>query len=168
MLSLPVLLLNQNYQPLNICDVRRAIVLLDRGKAELLLNGRGEVHTTLRTIAVPSVIRLAYMVRRPVLQRRLSRREVFIRDGYTCQYCGKETRELTLDHVVPRHSGGPHAWDNVVAACIPCNHRKAGHTLQQVNMRPAREPSVPRPDPYALFHHRPVAEEWRTFVPWLS
>jgi 5-methylcytosine-specific restriction endonuclease McrA len=168
MLNLPVLLLNQNYEPLNICNVRRAMVLLDRGKAEPLANGRGELHTATRAIPVPSVIRLAYMVRRPLtLRRRLSRREVFARDGYTCQYCGKETRELTLDHVVPRHRGGSHSWENVVAACIPCNHRKAGLTLQEAGMRLRREPQPPRPNPYAILHNRPILEEWRPFAPWV-
>ena len=167
MINLPVLLLNQNYEPLNVCNVRRAMVLLDRGKAELLTNGRGEIHTTTQTIPVPSVIRLAHLVRRPILQRRLSRREVFVRDGYMCQYCGKETRDLTLDHVVPRHRGGAHVWENVVAACIPCNHRKAGHILAKANMSLLREPRVPRPDPYALFHHRTILAEWRPFAPWL-
>ncbi len=167
MINLPVLLLNQSYEPLNICNVRRAMVLLDRGNAELLINGRGEIHTSTHSIPVPSVIRLAHLVRRPILPRRMSRREIFVRDGYTCQYCGKETRDLTLDHVLPRHRGGAHAWENVVAACIPCNHRKGGHILAKANMRLRKEPRAPRPDPYALFHHRTILAEWRPFAPWL-
>jgi 5-methylcytosine-specific restriction endonuclease McrA len=166
-ISLPVLVLNQNYDPLNICNVRRAIVLLDRGKAEMLSDGRGDLRTPTRTFPIPSVIRLEHMVRRPILQRRLSRREVFLRDSNLCQYCGKESRDLTLDHVIPRHRGGEHSWDNVVAACIPCNHRKAGHTLQGAGMRLLRAPRAPKPDPYALFHHRAILEEWRPFAPWL-
>ena len=124
----PVLVLNQNYQPLNVCTVRRAVVLLDVGKAELLQDGRGWLRTTATSFPLPSVIRLVYLIRRPLLQRRLSRREVFLRDNYTCLYCGRETRQLTLDHVIPRYRGGAHTWENVVSACMACNHRKAGRT----------------------------------------
>ena len=166
MVSAPVLVLNQNYQPLNVCNVRRAVVLLDRGKAELLVNGRGEVHTPRVTFLTPSVIRLVYLVHRPFLQRRLSRREVFARDNLTCQYCGRQGRHLTLDHVIPRFRGGAHAWENVVTACIPCNHRKAGRTPKEAGMSLLREPRAPRPNPYYLFHRRTLQEEWLQFMPW--
>ncbi|GIW07893.1 MAG: hypothetical protein KatS3mg060_2698 [Dehalococcoidia bacterium] len=95
----PVLVLNQNYEPLNVTSARRAIVLLDRGKAEVLEHGRGTVRSTSQSHPLPSVIRLIYLIRRPRPQVRLSRREVFLRDGYTCQYCGVKSRDLTLDHV---------------------------------------------------------------------
>lgn len=166
LLNSPVLVLNQNYVPLNVCNVRRAVILLGRGKAELLENGRGEIKTVRRSFPIPSVIRLFYMVKRPLMNRRLSRRAVFARDGYTCQYCGVETRELTLDHIKPRSRGGPHVWENVVSACIPCNHRKAGLTPGQANMRLLRQPRAPHPNPYYLFDHRHILEEWRQFIPW--
>ena len=166
-LNTSVLLLNQNYEPLNICSVRRAICLLGGGKASLLENGRGELRTPSRAIPIPSVIRLEYMVRRPFLRQRLTRREVFLRDGYTCQYCAKPSRELTLDHVVPRHRGGAHTWENMVSACIPCNHRKAGRTPGEARMRLLKEPRAPRANPYVLFHHCQPQEGWRKFVPWL-
>ena len=162
----PVLILNQNYAPLNVCNVKRAVVLLGRGTAELLINGRGEIHTPALSFLAPSVIRLMALVRRPLLQRRLSRREVFVRDRYVCQYCGKEEKKLTLDHVVPRYRGGAHSWENVVAACIPCNHRKAGHTPKEAGMSLLREPRAPRPNPYYLFRHRTLLEEWLQFIPW--
>ena len=166
--STPVLVLNQNYQPLNVCNVRRAFVLLGRGRAELLVNGRGEVHTPTAAYPAPSVIRLMSFVRRPLLQRRLSRREVFARDGYLCQYCGRESRQLTLDHVLPRFRGGPHSWENVVTACIPCNHRKAGRTPKEAGMVMRQEPRVPRPNPYHLFNHRQLQDEWIQFMPWAT
>jgi len=108
------------------------------------------------------------MVRRPFLQRRLSRREVFQRDNHTCQYCGQSGKELTLDHVVPRHRGGSHAWENVVSACVRCNHRKAGRSPKEAGMKLLREPRAPRPNPYAFIHHHQGREEWRPFLPWLS
>ena len=156
-----------NYEPLNICTVRRAVVMLWIGKAELVENGRGELRALELTIPVPSVIRIMRMVRKPLLRRKLSRREVFLRDRYTCQYCGRETRELTLDHVVPRYRGGEHSWTNVVSACIPCNHRKAGHTPAEASMRLLRAPAVPPANPYHVFlHYTPKMEEWSKFIPW--
>ncbi len=123
---LPVLVLNQNYEPLNVCNVRRAIVLLDRGKAEIIENGRGYIYSPAAKFEIPSVIRLVYLIRRPRPQGRLTRRDIFLRDNFTCQYCHNPTKDLTLDHVMPRHRGGGHSWENVVAACKGCNHRKAG------------------------------------------
>ena len=164
----PVLVLNQNYQPLNICNARRAILLLGRGKAELLLNGRGNVHSVSQTVPIPSVVRLVYMVKRPPIRRRLSRQAAFHRDGFACQYCGQPSRELTLDHIKPRSKGGKHVWENVVSACIPCNHRKAGLTPREANMRLLRQPSAPRPNPYYLFQHRSIQDDWRQFMPWVD
>ena len=166
MLNIPVLVLNQNYEPLNLCHARRAVVLLGRGKAELLINGRGEIRTPRVVFPAPSVIRLVQMVKRPLLQRRLSRREIFVRDNHSCQYCGLEGRDLTLDHVIPRFRMGAHTWENVVAACIPCNHRKAGRTPREAGMKLLREPRAPRPNPYSLLMRRPLQEEWFQFMPW--
>ena len=167
-LASPVLVLNQNYQPLNVCNGRRAVLLLFRGKAELLANGRGEVRSVSGAVPYPSVIRLVYMVKRPLMRRRLSRRAVFYRDGFTCQYCGVESGDLTLDHIFPRSRGGTHVWENIVSCCIPCNHKKAGLTLREANMRLKSKPTAPRPNPYYLFHHRTIMEEWRPFMPWLE
>ena len=124
-----VLVLNQNFEPLNICNIRRAFVLVHRGKAEVLEQGERGIRTATRVMPRPSVIKLSYMVKRPRPQVRLSRREIFMRDDYQCQYCGSRARELTLDHVMPKHRGGGHSWDNLVSACRPCNHRKGGKTV---------------------------------------
>ncbi len=167
-LTSAVLVLNQNYQPLNICNGRRAVLLIFRGKAELLANGRGEVRSVSGSVPCPSVIRLVYMVKRPLTRRRLSRRAVFYRDGFACQYCGAESVELTLDHVYPRSKGGPHVWENIVSCCIPCNRKKSRLTLREANMRLERKPTAPRPNPYYLFHHRRILDEWRPFMPWME
>jgi 5-methylcytosine-specific restriction endonuclease McrA len=166
MINSPVLVLNQNYQPFNVCNVKRAFVLLGHGKAELLVDGMGIVRSISQVFPVPSVIRLMHMVKRPPMHRRLSRRAVFYRDGFACQYCGKPAKELTLDHILPRSRGGQHIWENVASACIPCNHRKAGLTPKEAHMRLRREPKAPRPNPYYLFHHRTIMDEWRQFIPW--
>jgi 5-methylcytosine-specific restriction endonuclease McrA len=162
------LVLNQNYQPLNICDVRRAVSLMGRGKAESLLASGHFLRSATAWHELPAVIRLVYLVKRPLHRRRLSRHEVFVRDGFRCLYCGARTRDLTLDHVAPRSQGGAHAWDNVVSACKSCNHRKAGRTPQQAGMKLLIEPREPRPNPYAFFHVERVQQSWRPFLPWLD
>jgi 5-methylcytosine-specific restriction endonuclease McrA len=166
MVDSPVLVLNQNYQPLNICQARRAVVLLYWDKAEIVENGQGLIRSANHIFPLPSVIRLVYLVKRPYSQKKLSRMEVFNRDQYICLYCGRGSRELTLDHVIPRHRGGQHIWENVVSACVPCNRRKAGRTPAEAGMRPLREPSAPRgggfyiPYQYLQSHH-----EWQRFLP---
>jgi 5-methylcytosine-specific restriction endonuclease McrA len=164
--NLPVLVLNQNYEPLNICRARRAVVLVYQGKAEMLENGTGFIHSAAQTFDVPSVIRLAYMIKRPRPKRRLNRLEVFSRDLYTCQYCGREGRQLTLDHVIPRHQGGEHTWENVVSACIPCNRHKAGRTPEQAGMRLICRPSPPRDKlPFYIPHQLKSQLGWQKYLP---
>lgn len=161
-----VLVLNQNYEPLNVCNARRAFSLIDRGKAEVLEHGEGALHSASYIFRLPSVIRLVYHIRRPRPQMRLSRREVFLRDRYTCQYCAKKTHELTLDHVLPRHRGGPHSWENVVSACKQCNHRKAGRTPREAHMELLREPFRPRANSFFIFSRYFEAQDgWRKFIP---
>jgi 5-methylcytosine-specific restriction endonuclease McrA len=117
------------------------------------------------TIPLPSVIRLAGHVKRPQAQRRLTRREVFLRDRLACQYCGKITRQLTVDHVVPRYRGGENTWKNVVSACIPCNHRKAGRTPEEAGMRLLHEPGPPPSNPYyAFYRYLERRPEWGLFL----
>ena len=107
----PVLVLNQNYQPLNICSARRALILMGRGKAEPIINGSGEVRSVADIFPLPSVVRLYYMVKKPLVRRKLSRQALFYRDNFTCQYCGKGTKKLTIDHIQPRCKGGKHTWE---------------------------------------------------------
>lgn len=161
-----VLVLNQNYEPLNVCNVKRAVVLVLRGKAEVIEMAADVIRTARVALPLPSVIRLVSLVRRPRPRVRLSRKEIFARDGWTCVYCGKQTRELTLDHVMPRHRGGGHSWENLVAACKPCNHRKAGRTPAEARMHMLRDPAPPRVSVYyAFFPYLGSREEWRPFVP---
>ncbi len=151
-----VLVLNQNYEPLHVCNVRRAVVLVARGKAEVI-DRLDRAKALLRSVSgehdVPSVIRMVYFIRRPRPVMRLSRREVFIRDRFVCQYCGRRTtfKELTLDHVVPRFRGGAHSWENLVSACRGCNHRKAGRTPREARMTLRTEPRRPSVTSASLF-----------------
>ena len=162
----PVLVLNQNYQPLNICSVRRAIVLMGRGKAEPIVNGRGEIRSSSKAFPMPSVVRLYYMVKKPMVERRLSRQALFYRDNFTCQYCGISTKKLTIDHMIPRSRNGKHVWENVVSACMNCNHHNAERTPKEAQMSLLRLPAAPKPNPYYIFYHRKLEDEWSPFIPW--
>jgi len=162
----PVLVLSQSYEAVNICHVRRAIVLILRGKAEMLENGLGFIHSASDIFPIPSVIKLATMVRRPRTERKLTRFGVFHRDHYTCQYCGKTSHQLTIDHVVPRLQGGEHTWENVVSACVACNRRKAGRTPKQANMKLVRQPRQPRSNIsfYIPLHYQQRLSEWQKYL----
>jgi len=162
-----VLLLNADYEPLNVCDVRRAFRLVFGEKAEVIQYDHHEVTTVRVSYRAPSVIRLQHHIRRPRPRVRLSRREIFARDHHACQYCGRQGVELTLDHINPRHRGGAHSWDNLVAACTGCNHRKGGKTLDEARMRLLRQPHEPRCDVYSLFTPYlidPRNEAWRDYL----
>jgi 5-methylcytosine-specific restriction endonuclease McrA len=163
-----VLVLNQNYEPLNVCNARRALVLVNGGKAEVLEHGEVPIRTPTRHYPRPTVIRLVYLITRPRPRVRLTRREVFLRDHHTCQYCGLRTRDLTLDHVVPRHRGGRHSWQNLVSACRSCNHRKGGRTPEEARMQLRRQPFEPRASSYYLFHQYLESDHfqvWHKFIP---
>jgi 5-methylcytosine-specific restriction endonuclease McrA len=167
MVNLPVLVLNQNYEPLNVCRARRALVLVDRGKADMLENGTGFIHSAANTYPIPSVIRLVYMIKRPRPHRKLTRLEIFNRDKHTCQYCGKPTNHLTLDHVIPKHRGGEHSWENVVSACVPCNRRKAGKTPTEAGMKLLHNPQPPRDGNYFYipYQYRKSQSLWQKYLP---
>ena len=136
-----VLVLNQNYEPLNVCNLPRAFRLVFGEKAEVIEYDHQIIRTPRTEYHAPSVIRLQYQVRRPRPRVKLTRREIFARDRHTCQYCGRQGHDLTLDHIVPRHRGGGHTWENLVTACKACNHRKGGKTLEEARL-PAQPPAV--------------------------
>ena len=161
----PVLVLNQSYEPLAVCRARRAVVLIFQGKAEMLEDGLGYMHSITNTVPIPSVIRLGQMVRRPRRERKMSRYEIFNRDKYTCQYCGEQSRHLTLDHVIPRFRGGQHTWENVVSACVDCNRRKAGRTPKEANMKLIRQPLPPNGSHLFVVPHQYMnkRDEWRKY-----
>lgn len=164
-LSQPVLLLNVNYEPLHVCNTRRALALLIAGKAEIIMNGRGTIHSATGEFDMPSVIKLGYMVRRPRTNVSLSKREILRRDDYTCQYCGRQSSMLTIDHVIPRRLGGQHIWTNVVAACPTCNRHKGGKTPESANMVLRRKPSEPSSSAmYRFGTHLETHDEWAEFI----
>lgn len=161
------LLLNANYEPLNLCDLRRAYSLISLGKADILHQHEEEIMTGSASWPAPSVVRMRYQVKRPVPRLRLTRHSVLARDRYTCQYCGAK-RDLTIDHVVPRWMGGPHTWDNLVACCRRCNLRKGDKTPKQANMKLKRTPRRPKFIPYLSLNQYIKAvqrDEWSFYLP---
>jgi len=161
------LVLNQSYEPLNVCRARRALSLIFSGKAEMVENGSGYIYTARTSYPVPTVIRLAYLVKRPRPQPRLSRVEIFVRDNYTCQYCGKHNHQLTLDHVIPRNQNGQHTWENLVSACAACNRKKAGRTPEQAHMKLLNKPVRPAASIYYCipYHYLETQLNWRKYLP---
>lgn len=165
LLNGPVLILNVNFEPLHVCNTKRALALVLDGKAETILNGRGVVRSCTAVFEVPSVIRLSYMIKRPRPRISLSKREILRRDDFTCQYCGRKVIHLTIDHVIPRHQGGPHTWQNLVAACMPCNRRKGGKSPAEANMRLRRQPFEPKATAvYRFSNHVRKNQEWAQFI----
>lgn len=161
----PVLVLNANFEPIHVCSTHRAISLILTGKADLVMNGRGEIHTVSRSYPRPTIIRLENMVHRPRPRVKLTKREILRRDGYICQYCGQRSPILTIDHVMPRHMGGNYTWENLVTACAPCNHRKGGRTLEQAHMTLLRHPSEPPASAtYFFARHLVENQEWMPFI----
>ncbi len=141
-----VLVLNATYEPINVCSLQRAVVLVLKNKAEVLERAARKLRSAAADHAYPLVIRLVYFVRVPRNEsRKISRRAVFARDGYECQYCGAASH-LTMDHVIPRSRGGGSSWDNVVTSCAPCNLRKGNRLPHEINMHPRTTPRPPRPD----------------------
>ncbi len=160
-----VLVLNANFEPINVCNIQRALGLMLTDKASLVLNGRGVLHTARTTYPIPSIIRLQNMVSAPRPEVPLSRREIYRRDHYTCQYCGKTTTTLTIDHVIPRSLGGKHEWTNLVAACPSCNHRKGGRLLKDTGMSLLHPPKMPSMSARYVFARQLDANrEWEQFL----
>lgn len=160
-----MLVLNATYEPVNVCTVRRAVVLLLKEKAKIVEQAEHELHSATRSICRPVVIRLATYVRIPrdTHRRKITRRAVFARDAWTCQYCGSRS-QLTVDHVIPRSKGGSSTWNNIVAACAPCNRRKGDLLPRQVGMRLARPPRTPNPNVFIQVASPTIPASWRRYL----
>jgi 5-methylcytosine-specific restriction endonuclease McrA len=157
------LVLNATYEPLCVVPSRRAVVLVLDDKAEIVHASGEAMHSERLSVDVPSVIRLRYLVKVPYRRRAaLNRRAVFARDGHRCQYCGGAAE--SIDHVVPRSRGGDHAWENVVAACRPCNVRKRDRLLHETTMRLRKRPSVPRELTWVAVAVGRVPEHWEPYL----
>jgi 5-methylcytosine-specific restriction endonuclease McrA len=157
------LVLNATYEPLAIVPRRRAVVLVLADKAEVVQETDDAFHSAHLTVVVPSVVRLRRFVRVPYQRRvAVSRRAVMARDNSACQYCGHPAD--SIDHVVPRSRGGVHSWDNVVAACRPCNLRKRDRLVHEAGMRLRRMPRAPMGTAWLLLTAGGVPGDWLPFL----
>ena len=160
-----VLVLNASYEPLNVCTVRRAHVLVFKGKAEVIERLDVPLTSATSTFPWPHVIRLVTYVRVPrAVQRKISRRALFARDGWRCVYCGSSAGRLTLDHVVPRSRGGDSVWENVVTSCAPCNLRKGNRLPHEVHMELTHPPRAPAPVLFIRLASPKIPVRWQPYL----
>lgn len=159
-----VLVLNASYEPLNITNWKRAVVLLVKGKAEQLEHDGRMIY---KSFPLPSVIRLRNYVRVPYKEIPLTRRNILERDRQTCQYCKYKGDQLTLDHIIPRSRGGGDSWENLVAACVNCNIKKGNRTPKEAQMPLIKQPRKP----YSSLHFELIKctkgnlnQEWKKYV----
>lgn len=160
-----VLVLNATYEPINVCTVRRAIVLMLKGRAEVIEQYDRELHAENFTMTQPAVIRLVSYVKLPLnrFSRKITRRAIFARDDWECQYCG-QGGTLTVDHVIPRSKGGGTSWENVVASCAPCNRRKGDKLPAQANMHPRIEPRQPKATIFIHVASPTIPSAWQQYL----
>lgn len=157
------LVLNATEEPLSVVSTRRAAVLVLTGKADIVHADQGWLRSEHERLPVPSVVRLRYFVRVPFQRRAaLNRRAVFARDDHRCQYCHGPAE--SIDHVVPRSRGGGHDWENVVAACRPCNVRKRDRYLEDTSMRLRSTPRAPRHLSWLVVAVGEIPEPWARYV----
>jgi 5-methylcytosine-specific restriction endonuclease McrA len=163
-LNRSVLVLNQNYEPIAICNARKAVILVYLGKAEIVESVDAEIRSVSLSIDFPSVVRLQIYIYKPFSPVILSRKNILRRDRSTCQYCEKKAAPLTVDHIIPKTFGGKDTWDNLVCACLRCNNRKGNQTPDQAGMKLLKKPNRPsRLFFLQIFIDKPH-ESWRPYL----
>jgi len=161
--------LNASYEPLNVTTLRRAHVLVYKGKAEVIEELDRALCSATSTFQWPHVIRLVHYVRVPrAIQRKISRRALFARDGWRCVYCGSNGGRLTLDHVVPKSRGGDSVWENVVTSCATCNHKKGNRLPHEVEMHLRVKPRPPNPALFIQLAAPKIPDRWLPYLPSVS
>lgn len=159
-----VLVLNQDYRAISICNVQRAFVLVYLEKADLVVAKNGtQIHTPAAAYPWPSIVRLKRYVVFPYRRVLLSRKNVLRRDAHRCQYCG-DRDSLTIDHVLPRSRGGKDAWENLVAACVPCNNKKGSLTPDEAGMSLRRKPFRPSHVMFIRDYVGDLEDEWKPYL----
>jgi 5-methylcytosine-specific restriction endonuclease McrA len=160
-----VLVLNNSFQPLHVCQARRALVLVMLGKAEVVeYADHVFVSSVSQKFRLPSVVRLGVYIAADRRTVSLNRRNVMRRDGYCCQYCGSTREPLTTDHVIPRSRNGEDTWENLVTACVACNNRKGGRTPEMAGMKLLRQPRRPNYFTFIRYYHPVSQDKWRPYL----
>jgi 5-methylcytosine-specific restriction endonuclease McrA len=162
-----VLLLDSTYEPLKVISWMKAMRLIVSGGAEIVEESDEQlIRSASKTWRMPSVIRQFNKFKRKK-DVQFSRINIYLRDGWTCQYCGKrkQTSELTFDHVTPRAAGGQTTWTNIVAACQPCNHKKANRTPERARMALIKQPIKPRWLPsQIILRLKTIPKKWQPYI----
>lgn len=159
-----VLLLNQDYTPLTVCSVQRAFMLIYLKKADLVTEiQEKQLRSVTQTFPFPSVIKVKYYINIPYKGVVMSRHNIFKRDGGKCQYCGT-SKELTIDHVVPRSKGGKSTWTNLVTACKKCNSRKSDFALEKVGMKLIKAPIKPSYITFLRMNNGAYRDDWAPYL----
>jgi 5-methylcytosine-specific restriction endonuclease McrA len=161
------LVLTPWYLPYRVVSWQDAVTMTYLEKVDLVVAYGEKIRSPSISIDMPAVIRMRKKVKTGSYRIRFSRRNIFMRDGYRCMYCGDRlTRsQLTFDHVLPRSQGGRTEWENILSACTHCNTKKGNRTPAQAGMSPIRMPYKPKTlpvrTPYIELEH--VPREWRDF-----
>lgn len=163
-LNREVLVLNQNYHPHLICTAKRAICLIYLGKVEVLENYRDFVHSPRLTFPLPSVIKLEKYVTVRGNDIVLSRKNILKRDQHQCQYCGRRSVPMTIDHVIPKEKGGKEAWENLVCCCHSCNRKKRNRTPEEARLSLLRNPRKPNRIHYIRQFVKKEQSSWRAYL----
>ncbi|MFC2092840.1 HNH endonuclease [Bacteroidota bacterium] len=159
-----VLVLNQNYEPITICNARRAIILTYLGKAEVISSVNNKViRTVYRTFEYPSIVRLIIFVRVPFKKIILSRKNIIRRDNHRCQFCGASSN-LTIDHIIPKSRGGEDTWENLTTACIKCNNKKGDRIPEEAKMVLYNNPKKPSHITFIKNFAGKVDEDWKPYL----
>ena len=166
----PSLLLNATFEPIGVISWKKAIILSFLGKAEVVSAYEQVVHAISMSIKLPAVLRLTRYVKYRHQEVKFTRRNIYIRDKYRCQYCGKvfEPKDLTYDHVIPRSRGGKTTWTNVVTCCHACNRKKGSRTPKEAGMRLLSKPKEPHWHPmihFSMDTHQ-IPSHWLDYLIW--
>lgn len=159
-----VLLLNQSYEPLQICNMRRAIILIFLGKAHSVEQFDDEIRSVSYSIKMPAVIRIYSYINLPRNSIVLTRKNILKRDSLSCQYCGTKSSPLTVDHIIPKVKGGKDSWENLTTACVSCNNKKGNRTLREANLKLLSKPRVPSRITFIQRFVRTPIKEWRPYL----
>lgn len=167
------LLLNATYEPLQVVSWKRAVRMFFQEKVDVIEVYEQQLRSVSLTIPMPSVIKLRHYVkvRRSHSQVKFSRSNLYARDGYSCQYCGRRLppRDLTYDHVIPVARGGRKSWENIVTCCVRCNRRKGNRTPEEAGLHLRKLPAAPLGFPskvFFLFSRSQAPETWRSYIFW--
>ena len=159
-----VLVLNQSYEPLMVIGAKRAVILLLNEKVDSLENYREKIHSAYISLPLPSVIKLQHYARIRRKEIVLSRKNILKRDNHTCQYCGVRSVPMTIDHVISRKKGGEETWENLVAACVPCNTRKGNHSPREAQMVLVKTPRKPTMILHLQKFVKQFQHSWRPYL----